>query len=37
VAGCSDYFLDCSAELQEEIIKRTEHTGFSFGARQLNL
>ncbi len=28
VAGYSDYFLDCSAELQEEIIKRTEHMGF---------
>ncbi|MDW7759760.1 MAG: glycyl radical protein [Acidobacteriota bacterium] len=25
VAGYSDYFVDCSAELQEEIIQRTEH------------
>jgi pyruvate formate-lyase/glycerol dehydratase family glycyl radical enzyme len=25
VAGYSDYFVDCSAELQEEIIRRTEH------------
>jgi pyruvate formate-lyase/glycerol dehydratase family glycyl radical enzyme len=25
VAGYSDYFVDCSSELQEEIIKRTEH------------
>jgi formate C-acetyltransferase len=28
VAGYSDYFLDCSADLQNEIIKRTEHLGF---------
>jgi formate C-acetyltransferase len=25
VAGYSDYFVDCSTELQDEIIKRTEH------------
>jgi formate C-acetyltransferase len=25
VAGYSDYFCDLSAELQEEIIERTEH------------
>jgi trans-4-hydroxy-L-proline dehydratase len=25
VAGYSDYFVDCSAELQDEIIRRTEH------------
>jgi formate C-acetyltransferase len=25
VAGYSDYFVDCGTELQEEIIKRTEH------------
>jgi formate C-acetyltransferase len=25
VAGYSDYFVDCGKELQEEIIKRTEH------------
>jgi formate C-acetyltransferase len=25
VAGYSDYFVDCSAELQDEIIHRTEH------------
>jgi len=25
VAGYSDYFVDCSTELQNEIIKRTEH------------
>jgi formate C-acetyltransferase len=25
VAGFSDYFVDCSTELQNEIIKRTEH------------
>jgi formate C-acetyltransferase len=25
VAGYSDYFVDCGRELQEEIIKRTEH------------
>ncbi|HOD34205.1 MAG TPA: glycine radical domain-containing protein, partial [Holophaga sp.] len=28
VAGYSDYFVDCSAALQEEIIHRTEHAGF---------
>jgi formate C-acetyltransferase len=28
VAGYSDYFCDLSTELQEEIIARTEHTGF---------
>lgn len=28
VAGYSDYFCDLSAELQEEIISRTEHEGF---------
>jgi len=28
VAGYSDYFVDCSRELQEEIIHRTEHTAF---------
>jgi formate C-acetyltransferase len=28
VAGYSDDFLDCSTELQNEIIKRTEHLGF---------
>ena len=28
VAGYSDYFCDLSAELQEEIIARTEHEGF---------
>jgi formate C-acetyltransferase len=28
VAGYSDYFCDLSAELQEEIIERTEHTSF---------
>ena len=28
VAGYSDYFVDCSAELQEEIIRRTEHASF---------
>ena len=28
VAGYSDYFVDCSAELQEEIIRRTEHAAF---------
>ncbi len=26
VAGYSDYFVDCSTELQNEIIRRTEHT-----------
>jgi formate C-acetyltransferase len=28
VAGYSDYFCDLSAELQQEIITRTEHQGF---------
>jgi len=28
VAGYSDYFLDCSVNLQNEIIRRTEHLGF---------
>jgi len=28
VAGYSDYFVDLSPELQEEIIDRTAHTGF---------
>ena len=28
VAGYSDYFVDCGAELQDEIIRRTEHEGF---------
>jgi formate C-acetyltransferase len=28
VAGFSDYFVDLSVNLQNEIIKRTEHTGF---------
>ncbi len=28
VAGYSDYFVDCSKELQEEIIRRTEHATF---------
>jgi pyruvate-formate lyase len=28
VAGYSDYFLDCGVELQNEIIRRTEHLGF---------
>ena len=28
VAGYSDYFLDCSVDLQNEIIRRTEHMGF---------
>jgi formate C-acetyltransferase len=28
VAGYSDYFCDLSQALQEEIIARTEHTGF---------
>jgi len=28
VAGYSDYFLDCSVDLQNEIIRRTEHQGF---------
>jgi len=28
VAGYSDYFVDCSADLQEEIIRRTEHAAF---------
>ena len=28
VAGYSDYFIDLTPELQEEIIKRTEHVGY---------
>jgi len=28
VAGYSDYFVDCSKELQDEIIHRTEHVAF---------
>jgi len=28
VAGYSDYFVDLTEELQDEIIRRTEHTGF---------
>ena len=28
VAGYSDYFIDLTPELQEEIIRRTEHMGF---------
>lgn len=28
VAGYSDYFVDLTSELQEEIIKRTEHEGY---------
>jgi len=28
VAGYSDYFVDCGAELQTEIIRRTEHQDF---------
>ncbi len=28
VAGYSDYFVDLTPELQEEIIRRTEHQGF---------
>jgi formate C-acetyltransferase len=28
VAGYSDYFVDCGQELQDEIIKRTEHADF---------
>jgi len=28
VAGYSDYFVDCSTELQNEIIRRTEHQEF---------
>jgi formate C-acetyltransferase len=28
VAGYSDYFIDLTSELQEEIIKRTEHEGY---------
>jgi len=28
VAGYSDYFVDCGTELQNEIIKRTEHQEF---------
>jgi pyruvate-formate lyase len=28
VAGYSDYFVGLGADLQNEIIKRTEHQGF---------
>ena len=28
VAGYSDYFVDCGVELQDEIIRRTEHQEF---------
>jgi len=28
VAGYSDYFVDLTSELQEEIVKRTEHEGY---------
>jgi len=28
VAGYSDYFVDCGTELQDEIIRRTEHESF---------
>lgn len=28
VAGYSDYFVDLGIDLQEEIIRRTEHAGF---------
>jgi formate C-acetyltransferase len=28
VAGYSDYFVNLGLDLQEEIIKRTEHKGF---------
>jgi pyruvate-formate lyase len=28
VAGYSDYFVDIGKELQDEIIKRTEHKEF---------
>jgi formate C-acetyltransferase len=28
VAGYSDYFNDLTPELQDEIIRRTEHPGF---------
>jgi formate C-acetyltransferase len=28
VAGYSDYFVDLSSELQDEIIRRTEHQSF---------
>jgi pyruvate-formate lyase len=28
VAGYSDYFVDCGTELQNEIIRRTEHQDF---------
>ena len=28
VAGYSDYFIDLTFELQEEIIKRTEHSSY---------
>jgi len=27
VAGYSDYFVDLTVELQNEIIRRTEHAG----------
>jgi formate C-acetyltransferase len=29
VAGYSDYFVDLTEELQDEIIRRTEHQGLS--------
>ncbi|NOR12146.1 MAG: hypothetical protein GQ545_10425, partial [Candidatus Aminicenantes bacterium] len=28
VAGYSDYYVDLSSELQDEIIRRTEHQSF---------
>jgi formate C-acetyltransferase len=28
VAGYSDYFINLGKDLQDEIIKRTEHSGF---------
>ncbi len=28
VAGYSDYFVDLTDELQDEIIRRTEHSGY---------
>jgi formate C-acetyltransferase len=31
VAGYSDYFVDLSVDLQNEIIKRTEHASFGPG------
>jgi len=34
VAGYSDYFCDLSAELQEEIITRTEHQALGTGSRE---